>query len=104
MSHDDDSVNYAYHLENTLKWIRLNAGLHYFGGAFDPEHMRRIANLATDAIAGESTLPDFDEAMAESKEKAAEWADRMSIAWGVDDVEDETGHDPERGLDQQVGR
>ena len=65
-------------LANSLKWIRLTAGLHYFGGAFDPEHMRVLANMASDALAGKE-LPDFEDAMEESKRKASEWAHRLGI-------------------------
>ena len=39
-----------YRCRNALLWIRTIAGMHYFGGAFDPEHMRSIANLAADAL------------------------------------------------------
>jgi hypothetical protein len=63
---------------NALKWIRLVAGLHYFGDAFDPEHMREIANLASGALAGKD-LPDFEERMAEGKERASEWASALGI-------------------------
>ena len=58
---------------NALVWVRHVAGLHYFGGAFDPEHMRDLANLATAALQ-DKDLPDYDEAMAEGRQKAAEWA------------------------------
>jgi hypothetical protein len=58
---------------NALTWIRHIAGLHYFGGAFDPEHMRDLANMATAALQGKD-FPDYDEAMARGRQKAAEWA------------------------------
>ena len=35
---------------NALLWIRTIAGMHYFGDAFNPEHMRALANLAADAL------------------------------------------------------
>lgn len=37
-----------YH--NALEHIRLAATMHYFGGAFEPEHMRAIANLCIRAL------------------------------------------------------
>lgn len=43
-------------LANALEHIRVAAVLHYAGGAFDPEHMRAIANLATEALNG-GTIP-----------------------------------------------
>lgn len=33
-----------------LEWIRVIAGMHYFGLAFEPEHMRDISNMACDAL------------------------------------------------------
>ncbi len=47
-------------LTNALEHIRLAATLHYVGGAFDPEHMRSIANVAIAALSGEDipALPD----------------------------------------------
>lgn len=58
---------------NALTWVRHVAALHYLGGAFDPEHMRDLANLATAALQGKD-LPDYDEAMTKGRQKAAEWA------------------------------
>lgn len=46
----------ADNLANALEHIRVAAVLHYAGGAFDPEHMRAIANLATEALNG-GTIP-----------------------------------------------
>lgn len=66
-----------YRLENALKWIRTITWMHYFGGAFDPEHMRTLANIAADALAGERDLPDFDAAAKKSKKKARKWAARF---------------------------
>lgn len=42
----------ADNLANALEHIRVAAVLHYAGGAFNPEHMRAIADLATEALAG----------------------------------------------------
>jgi hypothetical protein len=71
---------------NALKWIRHIAGMHYFGGAFDPEHMRGLANVAADAMMGRE-LPDWDEAMEKAQEKARKWADKMQKV--LDDDRDE---------------
>jgi hypothetical protein len=68
-----------YQYENALKWIRLITGLHYFGGAFEPEHMRALANIAANALAGTRDLPDFDEAQEDSQRKASEWAERLAL-------------------------
>lgn len=38
--------------DRALEFIRRAAWVHYIGGAFDPEHMRDIANLAADALCG----------------------------------------------------
>ncbi len=80
-----------YRYGNTLKWIRMIAGLHYFGGAFDPEHMRTLANIAADALDGRD-LPDFDESQEHAQRKASEWAERLGIGLRSDgdDSEDET--------------
>ena len=78
--------------ENALQWIRTVAGLHYFGGAFDPEHMRHIANIASRALAGEE-LPDFGERMAEGRRRAQEMADALGIELAGED-EDERRPDP----------
>lgn len=59
--------------QNALLWIRHVAMLHYFGGAFDPEHMRDLANMATAALQGKD-FPEYEKSMTESREKAAEWA------------------------------
>jgi hypothetical protein len=61
---------------NALRWIRTVAGMHYLGGAFDPEHMRAIANMAADAIAGKP-LPDHTKSMEESRKNGREMADRL---------------------------
>jgi hypothetical protein len=76
---------------NALLWIRMIAGLHYFGGAFNPEHMRALANLAADALDGKD-LPDFGARMAEGKRRAGEMADALGIELlGGDDENDEKG-------------
>jgi hypothetical protein len=43
----------ATNLGNALEVIRFSATIHYLGGAFDPEHMRSLANLASDALNGD---------------------------------------------------
>jgi hypothetical protein len=69
---------------NALLWIRTIAGMHNFGDAFNPEHMRTLANLAGDALAGKD-IPDFDERMAEAKVRAQEMADALGIELTGDD-------------------
>lgn len=59
------------HLFNALQWIRQEATLHYLGDAFDPIHMRTIANMAIAALRGEP-FPDYEEAMARARESARE--------------------------------
>jgi hypothetical protein len=69
---------------NALLWIRTIAGLHYFGGAFDPEHMRSLGNIAAGALAGRDT-PDYGERMAEAERQAQEMADALGIELAGDD-------------------
>jgi hypothetical protein len=73
---------------NALAWVRHVAGLHYLGGAFNPEHMRDLANTATAALQGKA-LPDYAQAMEEGRMKAAEWA-ALFGTW-ADGVEDDAG-------------
>ena len=61
---------------NGLLWIRHIAGLHYFGAAFDPEHMRDLANVAANLLDGKD-LPDYGERMAAAQERAREMAERF---------------------------
>lgn len=81
---------------NALAWIRHVAGLHYLGGAFDPEHMRDLANMAAAALQGKD-FPDYAQAMTEARMKADEFAALFaSFADSPDDDDDEergTGHD-----------
>lgn len=63
---------------NALLWIRTIAGMHYFGDAFNPEHMRALANLAANSLDGKDA-PDFEERMAEAKRRAREMADALGI-------------------------
>ena len=58
-------------LQNTLHWIHHLAAVHYIGGAFDPEHMRVIANMAAEALDPDGKkLPDHIEAMKQAREEA----------------------------------
>lgn len=74
---------------NTLKWIRHIAAMHWFGGAFDPEHMRDIANIASDGLdLSHEPLPDYDSSMAKAREEAQEMADRLGFGL-LDEENDE---------------
>jgi hypothetical protein len=79
----------VYRYENALKWIRLITGLHYFGGAFEPEHMRALANIAANALAGVRDLPDFDESQERAQRKASEWAEKLGLDFAGDDETEE---------------
>jgi len=68
----DTAMDEIDRLRSALKWIRQVATVHYIGGAFDPEHMGELANMATDALNGEPVI-DYDAAMERAKVKAAEW-------------------------------
>lgn len=61
-------------LENVLKWIRYKAFVHYWGGAFDPEHMKDIANFCVDGLNGtfDVQLPDYETVWAEASNTAKE--------------------------------
>ena len=76
-----------YRYRNALQWIRLITGMHYFGGAFDPEHMRNLANIAADALAGTRDLPDFDESQKRARRRARKLAARL----GADLISPEDG-------------
>jgi len=67
-------------LENALRWIRLQAGIHYYGEAFEPEHMRAIANMAADALSNvplDVIVPDYYEVMGDTIDKALDEADKL---------------------------
>ncbi len=73
----DQMAAEAERYRNALLWMRTIAGMHYFGGAFNPEHMRSLSDLAAKALDGQD-LPDFEESMAESRREAR----RMAEEWG----------------------
>jgi hypothetical protein len=73
-----DRVTPEDRYRNALLWIRTIAGMHYFGDAFNPEHMRNLANLAADALDGKN-IPDFEERMAAAKAQARDMADALGI-------------------------
>lgn len=79
---NDYLTDRVHRLEETLRWIRLTAGLHYLGQAFDPEHMRAIANLAADALEGvKPELADFAESMEAVKvegKRMAKWLGELA--------------------------
>lgn len=68
-------------LTHALDHIRLGASLHYLGQAFEPEHMRAIANLAIDALNGE-TIPPLPDPTSIRKD-AAVWSGRLR-EWSED--------------------
>lgn len=84
--HVNKQIAIEYRYANTLEWIRFLAGLHYMGDAFEPEHMRAIANMAADALNYEFKpgsnefkddgrfLGDFEEATEKAKKLARKWA------------------------------
>lgn len=78
MASDQERI---HRLETALKWIRFQAGLHYLGGAFEPEHMRALANMAADGLSHDPIpdLSDFEEAM----EIAREEGDRIAAELGI---------------------
>lgn len=61
---------------NALLWVRTVAGMHYFGGAFEPEHMRDLANLAANALDG-TDLPDCEEQTRAAQARARDAARRF---------------------------
>lgn len=89
---DSPAMPAEYRYENTLKWIRLLTGMHYFGGAFDPEHMRVLANIVADSLAGKD-LPDFDDTQARAASRARIMADRIGKMLYPGDPEDEDEDD-----------
>jgi hypothetical protein len=81
--------------ENALKWIRLISGMHYFGGAFEPEHMRGLANIAANALLG-TDLPDFDESSAKAEKRARRMAEELQGLFAdPDDPDDDEEDDGE---------
>jgi hypothetical protein len=62
-----------YH--NALRWIRHISLIHYMGGAFEPEHMRDIADLAGQALNGKKIerFPHLKELEQAVEEKARLW-------------------------------
>jgi hypothetical protein len=79
IDHLNEEVDY---LRNAFMWIHYIASMHYIGQAFDPDHMRALANLAADALAGKD-LPSFAEATERAQERASEIIDMM-----LEDVEE----------------
>jgi hypothetical protein len=83
--------------ENALLWVRHLALLHYLGEAFDPEHMRTVANIAANALADDrfrvEALPDYEEtsraAQAEAERLSAVFAAAIDKPDDADDADDE---------------
>jgi len=69
-----------------LSHISRLAGLHYVGGAFEPEHMRLIADLAADALAGRPIPPPVDVRVPAAIEAAEEYG-----AWIRSEIGEEEG-------------
>ena len=92
LAYIDKRIAVEARYENSLEWIRYLAGLHYMGDAFDPEHMRALANIAADALnynfkSEDSTefeddgkfLPAFEESTEKAKKKARKLADKLHL-------------------------
>lgn len=90
---EDAGAGAEYRYRNALEWIRMVAGMHYLGGAFDPEHMRNLANIAADALDGRRDLPDFEETAAKAQRKARKMADEFSKLLADPDKETRKAHD-----------
>lgn len=69
---------------NALQRIRFIAAMHYMGGAFDPEHMRDLANIAADALAGKDFAPMRD---VEKIKKESQYFADLYAGWVSDDSE-----------------
>jgi hypothetical protein len=86
----------AEHYANALKWIHHIAALHYMGGAFEPKHMRDLANIAADALDPtiRKELPDYEARMAKARERAREMADALGFELldGTEDNDPDAGH------------
>ena len=84
-----DAMSHAY---NALAWIHHLASIHYMGGAFEPEHMRGIANLALEALHGKE-MPDFDTAMAKARESARDALLKLDLKFDGEGIVDITHGD-----------
>lgn len=83
----DRLVELNYRYENTLAWISYLALQHYLGEAFEPEHMRDLANIAADAMDHKRPeQPDYDEVTGKARERGREWAARLSQLIANDDA------------------
>lgn len=94
-AHDASRVSPEERYRNALLWIRMIAGLHYFGDAFDPEHMRDLANLAANALdlgPQSRDISDFETRMAAAKQRAREMAAALGFEL-ADDKDDEAGRE-----------
>lgn len=81
-------------LRNALMWIRLQAGLHYMGQAFDPEHMRGLANLAADALLptwdAQARLPDYEKTMRRAQRRGVKLAEKMARLVAATEAEEDS--------------
>jgi hypothetical protein len=95
----DDAARY----ENALLWVRHLAGAHYQGGAFDPEHMRALANIAEDALIGRE-VPDFEDAGRRAVEQAREHAAELTAELAAQLADDEDEDDDDADDEDADGR
>jgi len=92
-----DALPIEERYRRALEWIRMIAAMHYFGMAFEPEHMRDISNMACDAldlrwnpVGGRMRpdLPDPAERMEQAMEQASQWAEKMGAEFAAFGEED----------------
>ena len=76
----DDGERYYL---SALHWIRQVAGTHYIGDAFEPVHMRELANFATGALRGDPII-DYEAATI----AAQQWAAEMMAFFDREDTDD----------------
>lgn len=94
----EQTADEAGRYRNGLLWVRTIAGMHYFGGAFDPEHMRNLSDIAARLLDGQD-LPDFEESTTESRHRAR----TMAGQWGQRLAESEEGDERAAGDNSGTG-
>jgi hypothetical protein len=68
-------------------WIRHLAALHFIGDAFDPEHMRSLANIASDTVNGKE-FPDYYQTTVKARERAFEEAAHWHEILNIEESDD----------------